>query len=54
VVWHCTRRAGFEASSSTRAAWRRFTKIEIDAVSGGELFPLRGFRPDLATRRMTV
>ena len=34
--------------------WRRFTKIEIDAVTGGGLFPLKGLQPDLATRRMTV
>lgn len=34
--------------------WRRFTKIEIDAITGGGLFPLKGLRPDLATRRMTV
>jgi hypothetical protein len=34
--------------------WRRFTKIEIDAVTGGGLFPLKGLQPDLAMRRMTV
>jgi hypothetical protein len=34
--------------------WRRFTKIEIVAVTGGGLFPLKGLQPDLATRRMTV
>jgi hypothetical protein len=34
--------------------WRRFTRIEIDAVTGGGLFPLKGLQSDLATRRMTV
>jgi hypothetical protein len=34
--------------------WRRFSKVEADAVTGGGLFPLKGLMPDLSTRRMSV
>jgi hypothetical protein len=34
--------------------WRRFSKVEADAVTGGGLFPLKGLMPDLSPRRMSV
>jgi hypothetical protein len=34
--------------------WRQYSKVEVDAVTGGGLFPLKGLMPDLGTRRMTV
>ena len=34
--------------------WHSFSKVEVDAVTGGGLFPLKGLKPDLTTRRMTV
>ena len=34
--------------------WRRYSKIEIDAVTTGGLFPLKGLLTDTSTRRMTV
>jgi hypothetical protein len=34
--------------------WRRLSKVEADAVTGGGLFPLKGLMPDLSPRRMSV
>jgi hypothetical protein len=34
--------------------WRRFSKVEADIVTGGGLFPLKGLKPDVSTRRMSV
>ena len=34
--------------------WRRFSKVEVDAVTTGGLFTLKGLMPDLSARRMTV
>jgi hypothetical protein len=34
--------------------WRRLSKVEADAVTGGGLFPLKGLMPDLSARRMSV
>lgn len=34
--------------------WRQFSKVSVDAVTMGGLFPLKGLEPDPNTRRMTV
>jgi hypothetical protein len=34
--------------------WARFSKVEVDVVTGWGLFPLKGLQPDLSKRRMAV
>jgi hypothetical protein len=36
------------------ARWRSYSKVEVNAVTGGGLFPLKGLMPDPSTRAMTV
>jgi hypothetical protein len=34
--------------------WRSFSKCEVDALTGGGLFPLEGVKLDLTTQHMTM
>ena len=34
--------------------WNRYSKVEVGAITGGGLFPLKGLMPDLSRRTMTV
>ena len=34
--------------------WRKYSKVEVGAVTGGGMFPLKGLMPDLSRRTMTV